>query len=357
MILVITTVKQGGMPQFAVQIYESLINLGIDSRLFIPKSNEISIASSKEILHYDLGYSMKQKRMAAKKISEEIEILRPDSVWFADETTTSLLTASMLNKKYNMKFFVHDVNPHVYSFSLKRTIRNFFLTKLRKKVFKKAQNVVLMSKSSKDKFLKKYPKYKSKTQIMRLGAHVPIVEEKKPKELIMDSNERYFLFFGSIEKYKNIIGLLRSYDKFPYKEKIKLLIAGKGQLSENEQNMINTMGKSVILMNRFIEDGEMIYLFKRALVTILPYIEASQSGVLAMGYYFGVPTIVSNLPGLAENVVDDETGFVCNNEQDITDALIKLSDIELAKKMGSAANQYSNTFLDFTTNVRMLISN
>jgi hypothetical protein len=39
----------------------------------------------------------------------------------------------------------------------------------------------------------------------------------------------------------------------------------------------------------------MLYLIRNALTVVLPYIEASQSGVTPIAYHFGVPVITSNV--------------------------------------------------------------
>jgi glycosyltransferase involved in cell wall biosynthesis len=44
---------------------------------------------------------------------------------------------------------------------------------------------------------------------------------------------------------------------------------------------------------------------------ILPYTEIFQSGVLVLGYSFGLPTIVADVGSLREEIVEGETGFVC----------------------------------------------
>jgi len=49
---------------------------------------------------------------------------------------------------------------------------------------------------------------------------------------------------------------------------------------------------------------------KESHVVLLPYIEASQSGVVPVAYYNCCPVIVTNVGGLPESVVNNETGFI-----------------------------------------------
>ena len=136
----------------------------------------------------------------------------------------------------------------------------------------------------------------------------------------------------------------------------KLVIAGKGQLTEEEKELLDEIEKDrVILINRFITDGEMIALFERAWTVVLPYIEASQSGVLSMAYYFSKPVIVTNLPGLTEFVEDGKTGWICTETSDMARCLEKADNSADYLDVSGAAKKYSQEYLDFDMNVKYLL--
>jgi glycosyltransferase involved in cell wall biosynthesis len=46
-------------------------------------------------------------------------------------------------------------------------------------------------------------------------------------------------------------------------------------------------------------------------VLVLPYTHVFQSGVLFLGYSFGVPVVATDVGSLADDVVEGETGFLC----------------------------------------------
>ena len=50
--------------------------------------------------------------------------------------------------------------------------------------------------------------------------------------------------------------------------------------------------------------------FKAADVLILPYTRIFQSGVLFLGYSFGLPAIAANVGDLTEEIIEGDTGFV-----------------------------------------------
>jgi glycosyltransferase involved in cell wall biosynthesis len=51
--------------------------------------------------------------------------------------------------------------------------------------------------------------------------------------------------------------------------------------------------------------------FKAADLLVMPYTRIYQSGVLFLGYSFGLPAVVADVGSLREDVVEGETGYVC----------------------------------------------
>jgi glycosyltransferase involved in cell wall biosynthesis len=50
--------------------------------------------------------------------------------------------------------------------------------------------------------------------------------------------------------------------------------------------------------------------FKAADVSVLPYTHIFQSGVLFLGYSFGLPVIAADVGCLREDIIEGKTGFV-----------------------------------------------
>ncbi len=131
-----------------------------------------------------------------------------------------------------------------------------------------------------------------------------------------------FLFFGSINKYKGIGVLLEAYKDISLRSKnATLTIAGKGDLTEYSEQF-KTL--KVDIINRFIEDSEIASLFSAPnRVLVLPYIDATQSGVALIAMEFGVPIIASNTGGLKEQLFDGEVGtfFEPGNHQELAERM------------------------------------
>jgi len=66
----------------------------------------------------------------------------------------------------------------------------------------------------------------------------------------------------------------------------------------------------VLLRAEFIPDEETELYFKAADVLVLPYTHIYQSGILFLGYSFGLPVIASDVGSLREDIVEGKTGYV-----------------------------------------------
>ncbi|GIK34465.1 MAG: glycosyl transferase family 1 [Gammaproteobacteria bacterium] len=115
------------------------------------------------------------------------------------------------------------------------------------------------------------------------------------------------LFFGRIEPYKGLDVLLRALDLLVARGvAVNLVIAGSGTSIGHRL----PAGAEVILIQRFIKDAEIRSLFEAASLVVLPYLSATQSGVIPMAYAFAKPVISTTVGSLHEVVKDGETGFL-----------------------------------------------
>lgn len=354
-VILFTSNFQGGILQFTMQLGLILSKLGYQVVVFIP-DNACIRENSNELItikSYKKYKRIRSRNKFSKKIANEIEKLNPSLVLFSDASLISSQVLLSLKTSIRTSMFLHDVLPH----PIKLNIYEYFRRVLNKRTFKKAvkftNQIILLSNNSYNIFREMYPAYLEKATWMPLGPHVPEVEHKKPFELDETLKNKYYLFFGRISKYKGIINLLNAYSSIKKEEKIPLVIAGGGELQEEEKELIKN-DNNIILINRFIEDGEMLYLINNSLTVVLPYIEASQSGVIPIAYYYGIPVITSNVPGLVE-FVDKDSGIVCKNNEEMKNALLKICGVEYHKHLSSGAYQFYRERLNWSKNLKRCI--
>jgi glycosyltransferase involved in cell wall biosynthesis len=153
---------------------------------------------------------------------------------------------------------------------------------------------------------------------------------------------RTVLFFGRIWPYKGLHFLIRAEpwiaQQFP---DIRIVIAGQGEEFERYRRLMVHPQRFDVL-NRHIEDSEVAQLFRQASVVVLPYTEASQSGVIPIAYTYGKPVVGTTVGGLPEMIEDGVTGFLVppGDEKRLADAIVAvLRDDAQRRRMGDAARE------------------
>ncbi len=118
------------------------------------------------------------------------------------------------------------------------------------------------------------------------------------------------LFFGRIYAYKGLEYLIRAAPLVATAvPNVRFVIAGAGDDLERCRRLIEDR-QLFDIRNRFVSDQEAAQLFQDADMVAMPYIEASQSGVMAMAHAFGKPVIASEVGDLPYAVREAGMGLV-----------------------------------------------
>ena len=144
-----------------------------------------------------------------------------------------------------------------------------------------------------------------------LGAARAPLAEVKGLEQAAPLAGNYALFVGRIERYKGLELLLRAYRDIEREVQFPLVIAGSGEFSSQEMELLDGLkGRPIVVLNRWLSDTEVASLVSAARFVVLPYTSATQSGVIPLASALGVPSIATDTGGLAEQVMHGETGFL-----------------------------------------------
>lgn len=119
-----------------------------------------------------------------------------------------------------------------------------------------------------------------------------------------------FLFFGRMEPYKGLRYLLDACDLLRGRGySFKLIIAGKGPDLDHQAARIAS-SDFVELLNQYVPADQVATLFRRACAVVLPYTDATQSGVAAIALANSRPVIATRTGDLPETVVHGESGLI-----------------------------------------------
>lgn len=146
-----------------------------------------------------------------------------------------------------------------------------------------------------------------------------LTRERARAQLGLAAQERAILFFGNIRPYKGLDLLVEAFSKLAGQDaRYRLIVAGaRKQGSDAYLDQIlerireaGLAGRAILRLEHVPDEETEIY-FKAADVLALPYRDISWSGVLILGYAFGLPAVATDVGTLGEEIVRGETGFVC----------------------------------------------
>lgn len=216
------------------------------------------------------------------------------------------------SKKYTKVLYICDnVIPH------EKRIGDKFFTKL---AFSQGDYFVVMSKTVEED-LKLFNKGKPYKLIPHPVYNIfgDKVEKSEAKDFILKEygidlqNEKVILFFGYIRKYKGLNYLIDAMPEILKKVKLKLLVVGEYYGDEEKyREQIRSLGleDDIKVVSDFVPDLNVKYFFSASDVVVLPYSDATQSGIIQIAYHYDKPVIATDVGGLAEVVRNNETGLI-----------------------------------------------
>lgn len=216
---------------------------------------------------------------------------------------TDVMLSSGLSFMYRMGVkcvqTVHDPFPHSGETSRRKTATY-------RNVMKRAGNFVLLNNRQKDDFCKKYDINPNSVLINRLGVYDNIKTFVQPGQSVRKNN---ILFFGRISPYKGIEYLCEAM-KLVRKQipDATLTIAGGGKMYFDIEPYIRT--GYIELQNHYVGMVELASLLSACELSVCPYTDATQSGVIMTSFSLHKPVVATNVGGLGEMIEDGKSGLL-----------------------------------------------
>jgi glycosyltransferase involved in cell wall biosynthesis len=241
-----------------------------------------------------------------------------------------------LLERYPLVITIHDPVPHLGDYESRKTPTQMFHYG-----FRRADQLIVHGKSLQ----------KMVINDLKLDAHrVHVVPHIKLGEEIGDPDDthemypdnRRVLFFGRIWEYKGLEYLIRAEPLIAEKvPDVKIVIAGRGEDFSKYRQMIRYPERFEV-HNKFISEELVRPLFEQASVVALPYVEATQSGVIPLAYAYARPVVATRVGALPDVVDNYQTGILVppRDVEALADALVRLlQNPRLAHQMGVAGKR------------------
>jgi glycosyltransferase involved in cell wall biosynthesis len=189
-----------------------------------------------------------------------------------------------------------------------------FLTKI---ALQTADRFLVLSKVVEEGMRKLYP------QIKVFRSSLPIYDcyqtseqltQQQAQQQLGLAGKNVILFFGYIRQYKGLMNLIEALPLIRKRmSEAHLLVVG--EFYDNPQPYLDTikrldLGSNITIINEYVANEAVHVYFTAANLAVLPYNEATQSGILSIAYGFAKPVVITNVGGLAELVDDGKTGFI-----------------------------------------------
>jgi D-inositol-3-phosphate glycosyltransferase len=278
------------------------------------RGDQRSDASFKSKAFRILRYYSRLVCYAVRAQPKLFHILWNNKFEFFDRTLL-LLCYKLLGKK--LVFTAHNVNAR------KRDCADTWLNRFSLRIqYQLVDHIFVHTERMKSELAAEFGVAKDKVSAIPFGINntVPnsvITAVDAKRTLGISSNDKAMLCFGQIAPYKGLEYLIAAFTEVLKEDRrYHLIIAGKPKWNEVywkkiEQLMIdNRVRDRVIERIEHVPDEQTELYFKAADVLILPYTCVFQSGVLFLGYSFGLPVIAADVGGLKEEIIEGKTGFV-----------------------------------------------
>lgn len=268
-----------------------------------------------------LRYYVRLIRYAATARPRIFHILWNNKFEFFDRTLL-MLYYRLLGKKVALT--LHNVN------TARRDSRDSLLNRLTLRIqYRLAGHIFVHTNKMKHELAEEFHVPEAKVTVIPFGINnsLPITSltrEEARQRLGLRDGEKAILFFGNIAPYKGLEYLVGAFQQLRDRHPAyRLVITGRPKNCEEYwAGLQETIRKDVrsgrvLLRAEYVPDEDTEVYFKAADVLVLPYRYIYQSGVLFVGYNFGLPALAADVGSLKEEIVEGRTGFVFRPEDPV----------------------------------------
>ena len=289
-----------------------------------------------------LGYYSKLISYAATAKPKVFHILWNNKFLHFDRT---LLTYyyKLLGKKVVLT--VHNVN------TAKRDKKDTALNRLTLRIqYRLADHSFVHTEKMKQELISEFGVQAARISVIPLGINnfapqTGLTPDEAKQRLSIRHDEKAILFFGRITPYKGLETLVEAFQKgLPHADNYRLMIAGRPEEATEagywfpirEALREDVQKGRALLRAEHIPDEETELYFKAADVLVLPYRDIYQSGILFLGYSFGLPALAANVGSLKDEMVEGRTGFLFRPEDptDLARAIERYFASDLYRHLG-----------------------
>lgn len=264
--------------------------------------------------------------------------LEPDAVVITMNAPFAWPFIGMLQQRGIKVFYVtHDAQPHPgdYAVLWQRITQDLLVTR--------ADKVVALSNNVAKRIAERIPSCGDKVSVIPLETAYPTSHIDRSTSSSSGVPVR-LLFYGRLLPYKGLNLLIQALEPLRSHPGWRLTIAGSGPLEADIKKAVGNWPQ-VHLELGWVSDERTTQLFSTHHLLLCPYVEASQSGVIAQALSWGMPSIVMPTGALPEQIAFGTAGLVAET-----------ADAEGFRECLQAAIEHPGSLVDLSRNAASLMA-
>jgi glycosyltransferase involved in cell wall biosynthesis len=272
----------------------------------------------------------------------KLKRFKPDVVHMQMGSPAPYLILLPFIKGYPLVSTFHDVKRHLGE-------EVWYANFIRYWIIRYSDEIIVHGEKLREQMAAEFKLPAEKVHAIHIGEH-EVAQFKKYERADLEEDGNLILFFGRIYEYKGLEYLIKAEPLITREvPDARIVIAGAGENFKKYEAMMRDRRDHFIVHNYHIPYKEGAELLQRSSVVVLPYVDASQSGVVPTAYGFKKPVVVTDVGSVPEAVEEGKTGFIVppRDSEALAQAVIRLlRDEKLRRQMGE--NAYKKLKEDFS---------
>lgn len=242
---------------------------------------------------YDIvDYNSNRNKTKRALRKQDYDVFHP--TYYSDYFLRYLKNKPMVLTVYDM---IHEIYPEYFALD-KKTV------KLKKKLILRADKIIAISKSTKIDIMHFYNIPEDKIKVIYLGNSLYPMENQSILNKIQIP-EKYILFVGSRDIYKNFDFFIKSISPILNKDKsINVIVAGgysgKNAFSEKETSLFKELNIDQQIFQYSIDDETLSILYEKAVCFVFPSLYEGFGIPVLEAFACNCPAVISNTSSLPE---------------------------------------------------------
>ena len=288
-----------------------LINVTVGSEM------ENLLSPGVQCFSYDL--TKRQKIGLYFELFRKVTVFSPDLLHIHQNGELESIAMILRFWRLPVVLTIHDITTHPGADSQMKIRRRFIKAIL----VRRAGIIHVHGEMLLDKLLEINPTFACKSFVVPHGTLSLFKHWDKSSP---EQEPQTCLFFGRMNKYRGLDNLCKISAALKMKvPAVKIIVAGTGPELTKYKTEMKKQGIFEI-HDEFIPNSDIPVFFRRASLLLLPYHEASQSGVVLMGLSFGLPVVATAVGSIPEVIADGVQGCIVDKDdlEGFVDAMVVL---------------------------------